>query len=211
MYEREQSPVTPKSRTDNRRKRIQHSERHRDKSQRRRTGCQSCRRVCWKPSSRTERQPVPAEADYVGYNDNGTLVGVSLTSPLPVMDIPIVQNVIVTTGVLANNASVETTAQIPGPFQLLWITVSAFCRVRAYSTAAAQAADLSRPSSQTPTPATSTGIISDAVLTSSLALGYLDTYGLNGDTPASNTIYLTITNLSGAPAAISINVAYTDS
>jgi hypothetical protein len=163
------------------------------------------------PAAGPTGQPVPAEADYVGYNDNGTLVGVSLTSPLPVMDIPIVQNVIVTTGVLANNASVETTAQIPGPFQLLWITASAFCRVRAYSTAAAQAADLSRPSSQTPTPATSTGIISDAVLTSSLALGYLDTYGLNGDTPASNTIYLTITNLSGAPAAISINVAYTDS
>ena len=155
--------------------------------------------------------PVPLDADYIGYNDNGTLVGVSLTNPLPVMDIPIVSNVIVTTGVLANNASEEDTAQIPGPFQLLWITVSAFCRVRAYATAAERAADLGRPSSQTPTPATSTGVISDVVLTSSLALGYVDTYGLNGDTPTSNAIYLTITNLSGSPAAISVNIAYTDS
>ena len=123
---------------------------------------------------------------------------------------PVVQNVLVTTAALANNASAEVTVQIPGPFQLLWITVSAFCRVRLYSTAAVQAADLSRPSTQTPTPATATGIISDAVLTTSLALGYLGTFGENGDAPATNTIYTTVTNLSGSLTTISINVAYTN-
>jgi hypothetical protein len=124
---------------------------------------------------------------------------------------PLVENVILTTGSLANGASAALTAQIPGPFQMLWAAVSAYCRVEAYSTAAVQAADAARPVTQVPTPANASGVISDGLLLATLALGYENTFGLNGDTPASNTIYFTITNLSGTAAAITVNIAYTNS
>jgi hypothetical protein len=103
------------------------------------------------------------------------------------------------------------TAQMLGPFQMLWAAVSAYCRVEAYSTAAVQAADAARPVTQVPTPANASGVISDGLLLATLALGYENTFGLNGDTPASNTIYFTITNLSGTAAAITVNIAYTNS
>lgn len=125
---------------------------------------------------------------------------------------PLVQNVVQTTGVLANGSSATLDVPMPlaGPLQFLWVTVSAFSRIEAYDTAAHRTADAARPYATPPGPSVA-GIISDAVLLSALSLRYTDTFGENGDSPLGDTIYFTVTNLSGAPAAITFNISYTNS
>ena len=136
--------------------------------------------------------------------DTGAL-DVALTAPL-------VQNVVQTTGVLVNGSSATLDVPMPlaGPLQLLWVTVSAFSRIEAYDTSAHRAADAARPYATPPGPSVA-GIISDAVLLSTLSLRYTDTFGENGDSPLGDTLYFTVTNLSGGPAAITFNISYTNS
>lgn len=82
-------------------------------------------------------------------------------------------------------------------FMVLHVAASSFCRIELYGTKAAQTLDLSRPVTLAPSNTTS-GLILDVALLTSLSWQVLDCVGANGDSPQSFTIYITVTNLSTA-------------
>jgi len=116
------------------------------------------------------------------------------------------------TGSLANNAIENDSVTISKTFQLLMLTVSAYARVRLYSTAAARTADANRPVGVPVTPGSMSGLIADVSMT--IALG-VQTWmmspaatGCNDDAAPSPTIYAAVTNLSGATTTITVTLTY---
>jgi hypothetical protein len=119
--------------------------------------------------------------------------------------------VAVTTASLAAGAIENDALTMAKMFTVYQVVVSGPARVRLYSTSAARTADASRSNQVPPTPGTQHGIIAD------LYLDTADKYtwtcspaipGFNNDGTQATTIYAAITNLSGAPAAITATLYY---
>jgi hypothetical protein len=118
----------------------------------------------------------------------------------------------ITTAAIANNITENDNLVMARTFTLLSIEVSAYARVRLYSTDAARTADASRPLGA-PTPAgTQNGIIAEVIMVSQLGvLSWMMSpaaQGFNDDSPAATTIYAAVTNLSGANSTITVTFTY---
>lgn len=94
-------------------------------------------------------------------------------------------------------------------FQLINITSSSVCRVELYGTALAQSGDMGRQLDVPPPAGSTQNIITDVVLdTVPLSWAFQDRGGSNGDTPQSNTIYISITNLDSTSDIITVTITY---
>lgn len=121
---------------------------------------------------------------------------------------------------VVTQASVKTPSISPGNrfmgtinmsrvFQLIAVTSSSPCRIELYGTTLAQSGDAGRQL-DTPPPAGSTqNIITDIALdTAPLAWTFQDRVGANADTPQSNTLYISITNLDVTSDIITVTITY---
>ncbi len=95
-------------------------------------------------------------------------------------------------------------------FYLLSVSVSSPVRVELYSTSAARASDMSRSATTPPGYGNEQGLIGDFNLPNAPTTWATDpaVIGGNGDTPQSNVIYLTITNISGSSATPAVTFSY---
>ena len=113
-----------------------------------------------------------------------------------------------TTGTLASAASEDGTIDFgASTVVLLQITADIACRVRFYATSASRTADADRLEGVDPTPGTGTMsefifLGSGTILTGPPPVMY------NGDAPAVNTLYYRITNKTGSPDTITIDLIY---
>lgn len=121
----------------------------------------------------------------------------------------------------AKQVSVTTTPLGPGAtftgafavttesFQLLSLTASTQARVEIYGTAFSQTADLSRAIDVPPPAGSTQNIITDVAMdTVPYAWNFQNRIGANGDNPQKPMAYVTVTNLSGAVAAITVTLQY---
>lgn len=110
------------------------------------------------------------------------------------------------TATLDTNATEQAGITLSPSFEVLRVSADGPCRIRLYSSAAARAADLSRPVSTTPTPGT--GLILDVVLT---AAGSLDldphAHGANMETEPRGILPAAITN-TGPSVALAVSFVY---
>jgi hypothetical protein len=113
---------------------------------------------------------------------------------------------------LASGAIGQSILSLNGAFTILSVACNGPLRLRLYSTAAAQTADLSRPNTIPPTPGTAHGVICDLYLQTS---GQYTNWilspaapGANGDSPQTATVYCSITNLSVSTASPSATITW---
>jgi hypothetical protein len=121
---------------------------------------------------------------------------------------PVAQSASTTTPIIIAGNQFTGTILLAKSFLLYKLAVNAACRVRLYATAAAQSGDLTRPLTIPVGLGTEQGIISDVEMDAAGVWFYENTVGSNGDTPQSNVIYLTVTNLSGVNQAITATLTY---
>lgn len=115
----------------------------------------------------------------------------------------------VKTTVIAANATYNGSFVLGKAFQLLATSASAPCRIRLYGTAAAQSADAYRGLDNPPPAGTVQNIICDVVLdTFPLIWTFQDRIGANGDSPATSTVYISVTNLDSTTEAITVSFSY---
>jgi hypothetical protein len=106
---------------------------------------------------------------------------------------------------LASGAIGESTLVLAPTFTIISVACNGPLRLRLYSSAAAQTADLNRPNTVPPTPGTDHGVICDLYLQSSgqYTLWTLSPIapGANQETPQTSNCYCSITNLSAITAS----------
>ena len=118
-----------------------------------------------------------------------------------------------TTGSVADQAVISSSVSLGKSFAIDTIEVSCACRVRLYSTAACQSADLalSRPATQAPTYGSQHGVILDIVLDATTGLTWVLsplTYGADCAASPDGNINYSVTNLSGSLQAGGITVTF---
>ncbi len=120
-----------------------------------------------------------------------------------------------TTASLANNAVETSSMPFAKTFLVLKVVVSAYARVRLYSTAAAAAADVARPFTTPPVAGTQHEVIMDMQLDATYGSTSFvmspAAVGANMDAVGSppvpqSTIYYNITNLSGITGTITATI-----
>jgi hypothetical protein len=111
---------------------------------------------------------------------------------------------------MAAAASVQTSLTMAKTFSLLNVLATYPVRVRLYSTAAAQAADLARPYSVQIAPGSEHEMICDLYLTTGNLNWVMSpaAEGSNMDTALSATIYWTVTNLDTVTRSPSVTFTY---
>ena len=116
-------------------------------------------------------------------------------------------NVNATTASLANAAVFNGTVTLAKGYTIYKITTSAASWVRVYTNIAARAADASR--SQTTDPLPGAGVIAEVITTGANTVVMSPaTIGFNDENPVSNTIPITVTNLSGGTTAVTVTFTY---
>lgn len=94
-------------------------------------------------------------------------------------------------------------------FQLLSLTANQTCRIQLYGTQAAQIQDSGRALDFPPAAGTVQNLITDLALdTVPYQWAYQNRLGANADTSQNQTIYITVTNLGVASAAITVTLGY---
>ena len=94
-------------------------------------------------------------------------------------------------------------------FVLLNVSLSGAARIELYSTLNAQTSDLHRPSTIGPGYGTESGIITDIVLdTAPYVWQAVNVIGANADTPQTQNIYISVTNLSQASQTYNVSIQY---
>ena len=134
----------------------------------------------------------------IGYTGSGSAGGggVGLTSRQTLSGV---------TSSLANSASGTFTITGYKSYALLKVQTSAAAWVRIYSSLASQTSDASRTSFTDPLPGS--GVIAEIITTgASTQIITPAALGFNDDSPATSTIYLRVTNQSGATAAITVTL-----
>jgi len=113
-----------------------------------------------------------------------------------------------TTASLANNAVEQSTITLAKGYRLMHIQTDVPARVRVYTTAAAQAADATRPVGTDP--AAGTGVILDYVTTTSVLAADLSPFadGASMESVPTTAIPVTVTNLSGATHTVTVTLTY---
>jgi hypothetical protein len=116
-------------------------------------------------------------------------------------------NVNATTASLANAAVFNGTVTLAKGYSIYKITTSAASWVRVYTNIAARTADASR--SQTTDPQPGAGVIAEVITTGANTVVMSPaTIGFNDENPVSNTIPITVTNLSGSTTAVTVTFTY---
>jgi hypothetical protein len=116
-------------------------------------------------------------------------------------------NVNATTASLANAAVFNGTVTLAKGYSIYKITTSAASWVRVYTNIAARTADASR--SQTTDPQPGSGVIAEVITTGANTVVMSPaTIGFNDENPVSNTIPITVTNLSGSTTAVTVTFTY---
>lgn len=129
------------------------------------------------------------------------------TNPPPVQTVA--KNVAITTTVLGPGAVFQGTLAVSRSYQLLSVQSSVPARVELYGTNFQQIADLSRALDTAPPAGSTQGIVTDVALdTAPLSWSFQNRVGANGDSPQAPNAYITITNLSGAAVAVTVNITY---
>jgi hypothetical protein len=121
----------------------------------------------------------------------------------------------ISSGVLANLASITGTVTMAKTFSIIFIVVNVASRIQLYSTAAGRdtAPEPTRPISVPPTPGLADQIIGDWNLTGLTGVPLTfpcqpPVLGANQDTTESTTIYWRITNLSGSSTTVTADITY---
>jgi hypothetical protein len=115
----------------------------------------------------------------------------------------------ITTAVLNPGQQFAGALTLSRSFQLLALTSNVAARVRLYGTASAQTQDSGRALDVAPSPGTTQNLITDVALdTAPFQWTFQNRIGANGDSPQKQTVYLTVTNLSGSSVAITLSLIY---
>jgi len=92
-------------------------------------------------------------------------------------------------------------------FQLVSVTANVACEIRMYNTALAMAVDATRAMDAPPKAELANGIIVDVVLdTAPYFWSWPWQGGANADSPQTTNLYLAVTNLSGIPQQVQLNL-----
>lgn len=118
------------------------------------------------------------------------------------------QSVSIVTPVISPNQVYQGTVQISKSFLLNQLSTSQASRVELYSTKAAQVLDLARPATTAPAN-TAQGLLSDMYIdTAPYKMEYTNVTAMNNDPTQTPTIYVSVTNISQAAAAIAVVFKY---
>jgi hypothetical protein len=113
---------------------------------------------------------------------------------------------------LASGAIAQSTILLARAFTVLSVVCNGALRLRLYSTAAAQTADLNRPNTVPPTPGTNHGVICDLYLASNTQYPLWNLApvapGSNDDNPQTTNVYCSITNLGVITASLTAAITY---
>jgi hypothetical protein len=123
---------------------------------------------------------------------------------------PTAQTVSVSTPVLNPGDDYFAVATIAKTFDLISLTTSDVSRVRLYATAMSQSTDVSRGSDEAPPAGVDQGLILDVTLDTA-PFYWLCTWvptGVNGDSPRSSAIYVTVSNVDLASHPITATMMY---
>jgi hypothetical protein len=127
------------------------------------------------------------------------------TFDVPPGSSPPVQATTASGGSLAPGAIGQSTLTMNPAFTILSVACNGPLRLRLYSSAAAQTADVSRPNTIPPVPGTAHGVICDLYLQTSGQYTFWalspSAPGANLETPQTANVYCSITNLSGSTAS----------
>jgi len=108
-----------------------------------------------------------------------------------------------TTATIANNATGNVSVTAYKTYALLKIVTSAAAWVRIYTDLASRTADSSRAQGTDPNPGS--GVVAEVITTGAQTILISPaTIGFNNEAPATSTIPLAVTNLSGSSAAITV-------
>jgi hypothetical protein len=92
-------------------------------------------------------------------------------------------------------------------FQLVSISANGPCEVRMYGSSTAMAADSARPLDAPVAAEIANGLITDIALDASPFQWFWENrVGCNSDSPQTTNLYFSVTNLSGAPSSVRLNI-----
>jgi hypothetical protein len=153
--------------------------------------------------------PAPASAQGAGATSTTSIVATSTSSTIT-NNPPTAISVTVTTPPLNMGDTFQSTVTMAKAFQLQKVATATPVRVELYKTAAAQAADIFRAATTPVGLGTEQGIITDIYLDTTPVVWDVtpDVTGHNGDSPATSTIYITITNLGTAGSVAMVTLTY---
>jgi hypothetical protein len=155
------------------------------------------------------RIPVPAQAPAQGAGSTSTTTTIVTSSSSTTNNPATSQTASISTATISPGATYTGVITMAKAFVLLNLSVSAAARIELYSTLAAQSSDLHRPSTIGPGYATEQGIITDIVLdTAPYVWQAVNVIGANGDTPQTQNIYVSLTNLSAASQTYVVSIQF---
>jgi|HubBroStandDraft_1064217.scaffolds.fasta_scaffold03497_4 hypothetical protein len=113
---------------------------------------------------------------------------------------------------LASGSIAQSTLTLARAFTVLSVVCNGPLRLRLYSTAAAQASDVSRPNTVPPTPGVNHGVICDLYLQSNTQYPLWNLApvapGSNDDSPQTTNVYCSITNIGATTASLTAAITY---
>jgi hypothetical protein len=157
------------------------------------------------------RIPVPAQAPAQGAGSTSTsAVVISSSSSSTITNNPATgKTVSITTATISPGTTYTGIITMAKAFVLLTVSLSAAARIELYGTLNAQTSDLHRPPTIGPGYGVEQGIITDLVLdTAPYVWQSVNVIGANGDTPQTQNIYISVTNLSAASQAYVVSIQF---
>lgn len=157
------------------------------------------------------RAPLPATQNNASNaTTSSTAVTTSSSSSTSTNNPPKSQTASITTPVLNPGTNFAGTILLAKGFTLQFVTVSGPSRVEIYSTSSAQSADLFRDSNTPVGYGNEQGIIGEFNLIDAPVVWTVTppASGFNGDTPQSNVIYITVTNIGPSSQSITVTLTY---
>jgi hypothetical protein len=155
------------------------------------------------------RIPVPAQAPAQGAGSTSTSSVVVTSSSSTTNNPATSQTVSISTATISPGATYTGIITMAKAFVLLTLSLSAAARIELYGTLNAQTADLHRPPTIGPGFGVEQGIITDIVLdTAPYVWQAVNVIGANADTPQTQNIYISVTNLSAASQAYVVSIQY---
>jgi hypothetical protein len=141
---------------------------------------------------------------------NATIISSGSGSSTSSNNPPFAKTASATSPALNPGQSFTGTVLMAKSFYLFSVSVNTAVRVELYSTAAARASDMSRPAATPPGYGNEQGLIADFNLPNAPTIWATDpaVIGGNGDTPQTNVIYFTITNIGMASETPALTLNY---
>jgi hypothetical protein len=155
------------------------------------------------------RIPVPAQAPAQGAGSTNATTTIVTSSSSTTNNPATSQTASISTAAISPGATYTGIITMAKAFVLLTVSLSAAARIELYSTLNGQNSDIHRPSTQGPGYGTEQAIITDIVLdTAPYFWQAVNVIGANGDTPQSQNIYISVTNLSAASQTYVVSISY---